>query len=57
MTKTHKAKHAVEKAAGKVEEQLGKHINNEELQEQVKTDKTKGSLKNASENAKDAFDK
>ena len=52
-----KAKHTVEKTAGKVKEQLGKHSDNKDMQAEGKADQTKASLKNAGENVKDAFDK
>ena len=50
-----KAKNTAEKAVGHVKEQLGKDTDDKDLQAEGKADQTKGSLKNAGENVKDAF--
>jgi uncharacterized protein YjbJ (UPF0337 family) len=52
-----KAKNTVEKAAGKVKEEIGKHSDNKDMRAEGEADQTRGSLKNAGENVKDAFNK
>jgi uncharacterized protein YjbJ (UPF0337 family) len=48
-------KNAAESAKGKVKEQTGDATDNEDLQAEGQTDKTKADLKQAGEKAKDAF--
>jgi uncharacterized protein YjbJ (UPF0337 family) len=52
---TDKVKNAVEDAAGKTKEQLGKVTGNKDTQAEGKKDQTKSSFKKAGENVKDAF--
>ncbi|MCW2747860.1 MAG: CsbD-like protein [Nocardioidaceae bacterium] len=52
-----KAKNAAEKAVGKGKEEVGEHTDNRDLQAEGQADQTKGSLKDAGENVKDAFKK
>ncbi len=50
-----KMKNAAESAKGKVKERTGDATDNEDLQAEGRTDKTKADLKQAGEKAKDAF--
>jgi uncharacterized protein YjbJ (UPF0337 family) len=50
-----KAKNAVEDAAGKAKEALGKVTGDKDTENQGRTDQSKADLKNAGENVKDAF--
>jgi uncharacterized protein YjbJ (UPF0337 family) len=50
-----KMKNAAESAKGKVKERTGDATDNEDLQAEGQTDKTKADLKQAGEKAKDAF--
>lgn len=52
-----KAKNAAEKVVGEVKEAVGEHTGDKDLQAEGKADQTKGSLKNAGEDVKDAFKK
>jgi uncharacterized protein YjbJ (UPF0337 family) len=52
---TDKVKNAVEDAAGKTKEQLGKLTGDKHTERQGKKDQTKSSVKKAGENVKDAF--
>jgi uncharacterized protein YjbJ (UPF0337 family) len=52
-----KMENAAEKAKGKMKEALGDATDNERLEAEGKMDQTKGSLKQAGENVKDAFTK
>ena len=52
-----KAKNTAEKVAGEVKETVGKATDDKDLEAEGKTDQTKGSLKNAGEDIKDAFKK
>ena len=57
MSAVDKAKNTVERAAGKLKEQVGKHTADRDLEAEGEADQTKGSLRNAGENVKDAFNK
>jgi uncharacterized protein YjbJ (UPF0337 family) len=50
-----KVKNAVEDAAGKTKEHLGKLTGDKDAERQGKKDQTKSSLKKAGETVKDAF--
>jgi uncharacterized protein YjbJ (UPF0337 family) len=50
-----KAKNAVEDAAGKAKEALGKVTGDKDTENEGRTDQSKADLKNAGENVKDAF--
>jgi uncharacterized protein YjbJ (UPF0337 family) len=50
-----KVGNAAEKNAGKLKEGVGKATDDESLEAEGKSDKAKGSLKQAGENVKDAF--
>jgi uncharacterized protein YjbJ (UPF0337 family) len=50
-----KAKNAVEDAAGKAKEALGKVTGDKDTKNEGRTDQSKADLKNAGENVKDAF--
>lgn len=50
-----KAKNAVEDAAGKAKEAVGKLTGDEEVEAEGKADQSKADLKNAGEKVKDAF--
>lgn len=52
-----KGKNAAQKAAGKVKKTTGEKTDDKDLQAEGKADETKGSVKNAGENVKDAFKK
>lgn len=52
---TDKAKNAVENAAGKAKEQVGKVTGDKDTEAEGKTDQVKANLKKAGENIKDAF--
>ena len=51
------AKNSAQRAKGKVKETVGKATGNDKLRAKGKTDQTKGNLKQAGENVKDAFKK
>jgi uncharacterized protein YjbJ (UPF0337 family) len=55
MSALDKAKNAVEDAAGKAKEALGKVTGDKDTQAEGKTDQAKADLKNAGEKVKDAF--
>jgi len=55
MSAVDKIKNKVEEASGEVKEKVGKHTGDKDLQAEGKTDQTKGNLKDAGENVKDAF--
>jgi len=50
-----KAKNAAEKAAGEIKEKVGELTGDEDMQAEGQSDQTKGNLKQAGENVKDAF--
>lgn len=50
-----KMENAAEKANGKMKEAVGDATDNERLEAEGKMDQTKGNLKQAGENVKDAF--
>ncbi|MEG9227212.1 CsbD family protein [Aeromicrobium sp. Sec7.5] len=50
-----KAENAAEKLTGQAKETTGDATGDDELKAEGKKDQTKGSLKNAGENVKDAF--
>lgn len=50
-----KAQNATEKLTGQAKEKAGDATDDQDLQAEGKKDQTKGSLKNAGENIKDAF--
>ena len=50
-----KMENAAEKAKGKMKEAVGDATDNERLEAEGKMDQTKGNLKQAGENVKDAF--
>ena len=51
-----KAKDKAEELEGKVKQQIGKHTDDQELQNEGAVDETKGDLKQAGEKVKDALD-
>jgi uncharacterized protein YjbJ (UPF0337 family) len=55
MAATDKAKNSTQKAKGKVKEAAGKVTGNDKLRRKGKADQTRGSLKQAGENVKDAL--
>ena len=55
MSLADKAKNAVEYAAGKAKEAIGKATGDEQVEAEGKTDQSKADLKAAAEKAKDAF--
>jgi uncharacterized protein YjbJ (UPF0337 family) len=55
MATADKAKNSAQRAKGKVKEVAGKATGNDKLRAKGKTDQTKGNLKQAGENVKDAF--
>ncbi len=55
MSAVDKAKNAVEDAAGKAKEAIGKVSGDRSTENEGKTDQAKADLKNAGENVKDAF--
>jgi uncharacterized protein YjbJ (UPF0337 family) len=57
MTTADKAKNSAQRAKGKVKETAGKATGNDKLRAKGKADQTKGNLKQAGENVKDAFKK
>ena len=57
MATTDKAKNTAQQAKGKFKEAAGKVSGNDKLQAKGKADRTKGNLKQAGENVKDAFKK
>lgn len=57
MSAEDKAKNTGQKAAGKVEEAVGKATGDESLENEGKADQAAGDLKNAGEKVKDAFKK
>ncbi|QDB80375.1 CsbD family protein [Georgenia sp. 311] len=50
-----KIENTAEKTSGKIKEAVGDATDNRDLQAEGKKDQTKGSLKQAGENIKDAF--
>ncbi len=52
-----KAKNTAEKVTGEVKEKVGELTDDKDLQAEGKKDQTKGSVKNAGEDIKDAFKK
>jgi uncharacterized protein YjbJ (UPF0337 family) len=57
MATTDKAKNSAQRAKGKVKEAAGSVTGNDKLRAKGKADQTKGNLKQAGENVKDAFKK
>lgn len=57
MSALDKAKNAGEKSVGEVKEKVGEHTGNQDLETEGRKDQTKGDLKDAGENVKDAFKK
>jgi uncharacterized protein YjbJ (UPF0337 family) len=55
MATADKAKNSAQRAKGKVKEVAGKATGNDKLRAKGKTDQTKGNLKQAGENVKDAL--
>lgn len=55
MSAMDKARHKVEETVGKAKEKLGSATGDRRTQAEGKTEQTKGSLKQAGENAKDAI--
>ena len=55
MATADKAKNSAQRAKGKVKETAGKATGNDKLRAKGKADQTKGNLKQAGENVKDAF--
>jgi uncharacterized protein YjbJ (UPF0337 family) len=51
-----KAKDEAEELEGKVKQEIGKHTDDQELQNEGAVDETKGDLKQAGEKVKDALD-
>jgi uncharacterized protein YjbJ (UPF0337 family) len=51
-----KAKDKAEELEGKVKQQIGKHADDQEFQNEGAVDETTGDLKQASEKVKDALD-
>jgi uncharacterized protein YjbJ (UPF0337 family) len=50
-----KIKNTAQDVAGKAKEAVGKHTDNERLEQEGRNDQTKADLKQAGENVKDAF--
>jgi uncharacterized protein YjbJ (UPF0337 family) len=57
MATTDKAKNSAQRAKGKVKEAAGSVTGDDKLRAKGKADQTKGNLKQAGENVKDAFKK
>lgn len=55
MTKHDKVKNVAQIAKGRVKEATGKHLGDEEMQNEGELDQVKGKLKQAGEKVKDAF--
>lgn len=55
MTKHDKAKNITQVAKGRVKEAAGKHLGDEEMQNEGKLDRMEGNLKQAGEKVKDAL--
>ena len=55
MSALDKAKNKLEETVGSIKEAVGEHTGNKDLQAEGKADQTKGNLKQAGENVKDAF--
>lgn len=51
-----KAKDKAEELEGKAKQEVGKHVDDEELQNEGAVDEAKGDLKQAGEKVKDALD-
>jgi uncharacterized protein YjbJ (UPF0337 family) len=57
MSTTDKAKNITQQTKGKAKEAVGKATDNDELEAEGQADQTKGKLKQAGENVKDALKK
>lgn len=57
MSADNKIKAAAEKVAGKAKEAIGNVTNDDKLVAEGKADQTKGNVRDAAENVKDAFTK
>jgi uncharacterized protein YjbJ (UPF0337 family) len=55
MSALDKAKDKAEELTGKVKQTVGEHTDNKDMQAEGQADETKGNLKQAGENVKDAF--
>jgi uncharacterized protein YjbJ (UPF0337 family) len=55
MSEQDKAKNTAQQVKGNIKEKVGSATGNEDLEAKGKTDQTKGNLKQAGENVKDAF--
>lgn len=54
MSRTHKAKHAVDRTGGKVKEELGKATGDDSTEAEGKLEQSKADMKDAGEKVKDA---
>ncbi|HZK52496.1 MAG TPA: CsbD family protein [Actinomycetota bacterium] len=55
MAEGDKIKNKAEEVKGKAKESAGRHTGHEELEDEGRSDRTKGNLKQAGEKVKDAF--